>query len=434
MDTANYTVGFARLDMTPPLGVDIPGSWNKKVGEGILDPLYVNAIAFGDGEKTAVILVMDLLGIYGPMMQWKDSIARDMGMDPESLLLCCTHSHTTPNVARPEGDPFYDRWLYRRLCDAITLSKKDLKSVTDVSAAEGRAEGLTFVRRFLMKDGTVITRPAQNLMDQILRPSDENDDSLRVVRFRRTEGKDIVIVNFQSHPDNIGGYLYSADFPGIMRNELERVTENTYSIFINGAEGQMVTDNCALPRIPAGPEKARNHGLKLAAVAADLLKKAVPTKMLGLSYGQRAVRLKTKRDPSRVPEARRIMELWNAGRKEEIHPSAKQANYLFAESRQLLRLEDNDRDYIDTNVVGIAFCGFALAGIPGEPFNEIGKQIRSNSKFPITCVTCQANASYGYFPTAKAHEEGGYESYNTPYVKGTAELLADTADKLLASL
>ena len=61
MDTANYTVGFARLDMTPPLGVDIPGGWNKKVGEGVLDPLYVNAIAFGDGEKTAVILVMDLL-------------------------------------------------------------------------------------------------------------------------------------------------------------------------------------------------------------------------------------------------------------------------------------------------------------------------------------------------------------------------------------
>ena len=105
-----------------------------------------------------------------------------------------------------------------------------------------------------------------------------------------------------------------------------------------------------------------------------------------------------------------------------------------AESRQLIRLEDNNRDYIDTNVVGIAFCGFVLVGIPGEPFNEIGKQIRNNSKFPITCVTCQANASYGYFPTAKAHEEGGYESYNTPYVKGTAELLADTADKLLASL
>lgn len=99
-----YCVGFARLDITPPLGVDIPGGWNKRVGEGILDPLYVNAIAFGDGEKTAVLLVMDLLGLYGPMMQWKDNIARDMDMKPDSLLLCAIHNHTAPNVGQPDGD------------------------------------------------------------------------------------------------------------------------------------------------------------------------------------------------------------------------------------------------------------------------------------------------------------------------------------------
>lgn len=434
MEEKVYSVGFARLDITPPLGIDIPGGWNKKVGEGVLDPLYVNAIAFGDGEKTAFILSMDMLGIYGPMMQWKDSIAKDMGIEPDSLILCCTHSHTTPNVARPEADPLYDKWLYRRLCDAITMSKMDLKPVTEVSYAEDMAVGLTFVRRFLMKNGTVITRPPAAEMDQILRPSDENDESLRVIRFRRTDGHDIVIVNFQSHPDNIGGYLYSADFPGVMRNELEKLCENTLSVFINGAEGQMVTDNCAAPRIPAGPEKARNHGIKLAHFAAKTLEKAKPITERGLSYGQKAVRLKTKRDSSRIPEAQRIMDLWNAGKKEEIHPIAKQANYLFAESRQLLRLEANNHDYIDACVSAICFCGFALLGIPGEPFNEVGKQIRANSKFPATCVSCQANASYGYYPTAKAYDEGGYESYNTPYSKGTAEKLADTADQLLASL
>lgn len=434
MENSQYRVGFARLDITPPLGIDIPGGWNKKVGEGVLDPLFVNAVAFGDGEKTAFILSMDMLGIYGSMMQWKDSIAKDMGIDPDSLILCCTHSHTTPNVARPEADPLYDQWLYRRLRDAITISRNDLKPLEELSYAEDIAEGLTFVRRYLMKNGTVVTRPPVADMDQILRPSDENDESLRVVRFRRTGGPDIVIVNFQSHPDNIGGYLYSADFPGVMRNELEKLCENTVSIFINGAEGQMVTDDCSVTRIPAGPDKARNHGIKLAHFAAKTLKNVKPITDRGLSYGHMAVQLKTKRDPSRVPEAQRIMDLWNAGKKEEIHPIAKQANYLFAESRQLLRLEDNKLNHIDAKVSAICFCGFALLGIPGEPFNEVGKQIRANSRFPATCVSCQANASYGYYPSAKAYDEGGYESYNTPYSKGTAEQLTDAADRLLASL
>ena len=110
------------------------------------------------------------------------------------------------------------------------------------------------------------------------------------------------------------------------------------------------------------------------------------------------------------------------------------ANYIISEARQLKSLEANQLDYKDTAVCGITFCGLALVGMPGEPFNEVGKQVRGNSKFPATCLMCNANGAYGYFPTAEGHDQGGYESYNTPYIKGTAEMLADTADALLADL
>ena len=39
MENPVYTAGFARLDITPPLGVAIPGAWKKRVGVGVLDPL-----------------------------------------------------------------------------------------------------------------------------------------------------------------------------------------------------------------------------------------------------------------------------------------------------------------------------------------------------------------------------------------------------------
>ena len=57
--------GFFELDITPPLGVYIGGGWKARYGQGVLDPLYVNAVAFGDGEKSAVLLVLDNLGLYG---------------------------------------------------------------------------------------------------------------------------------------------------------------------------------------------------------------------------------------------------------------------------------------------------------------------------------------------------------------------------------
>ena len=65
MDMTKFTAGFARLDITPPLGVALGGSWKARDAKGVHDPLYVNAIAFGDGEKSAVLLVADLLGMYG---------------------------------------------------------------------------------------------------------------------------------------------------------------------------------------------------------------------------------------------------------------------------------------------------------------------------------------------------------------------------------
>ena len=66
MDLNHYAAGFARLDITPPLGIPLAGSWNPKPADGILDPLQVNAIAFRQGNTAAILLTLDLLGLYAP--------------------------------------------------------------------------------------------------------------------------------------------------------------------------------------------------------------------------------------------------------------------------------------------------------------------------------------------------------------------------------
>lgn len=430
----SYTVGFARLDITPPMGVRLGGSWNVRVARGVHDPLTVNAVAFGDGEKSAVLLVADLLGIYGVRgYEWPVQIAQELELPEHSVILCSTHTHTGPSVG---ADEQYDQWLYRRLKDAAAIALEDRKPLKDIQWAEQRAEGMTFVRRYKLSDGTVMTNPAGAYIDMIVGPAGHNDDTMRVVRLLREDAPEILLVNFQSHPDNIGGEFVSADYPGAFRDRVESLRENTRCIYLDGCEGQMVIGQRApgVPKTPSSIEKARNYGQKLADIAVSMLDQTVSAQGAGLSFGQMAIDLKTKRDSSRVPEAKRIIEAYDSGRWEEVASTKKQANYMSAESRKIVALEKAQEDYRSTAVSAIAFCGLCLVGLPGEPFNEVGVQIRGNSKFPVTCCLCQANGCHGYYPTAEAYDQGGYESYNTPYVKGTAEQLADTADRLVASL
>lgn len=427
-----YSAGFGRLDITPHLGVAMSGSWVGRTGSGLYDPLYAVAVAFCHGEKTAVVISLDNLGLAGDLgLGIPRRIAEHIGIPEEAVIVCCTHSHTTPSVALDEE---YAAWIMRRLEDLARLALQDCKPVTDVRWAEGEAGGVAFVRRYRMTDGTVLTNPPKAEPEKIVGPACENDDSLRVIRILREDGPEICVVNFQAHPDNIGGDWYSADYPGALRDTVEALRPDTKCLFLNGAEGQMITSNAQAPRIPGGYKKAAAIGQRLGRRVAELAEEAVSTGMEGISFGRKVARMRTKRDPNMLEEARRRLALHEQGKDLEVHPSQKIANYLMVEARQQLRLNEQQLDHIDASVSAVSFCGVALVGIPGEPFNEVGKQIRRNSKFPATCVMCMANGSLGYMPMIPDHNQGAYEDRATPFGPGSAEHLADVADALVKEL
>ena len=51
----------------------------------------------------------------------------------------------------------------------------------------------------------------------------------------------------------------------------------------------------------------------------------------------------------------------------------------------------------------------ALVALPGEPFVELGLEIKRRSPAPHTFVVGYANDWVGYLPTQVAWEQGGYE-------------------------
>ena len=60
-----------------------------------------------------------------------------------------------------------------------------------------------------------------------------------------------------------------------------------------------------------------------------------------------------------------------------------------------------------------------------------GVSIRQRSPYNTTCVCSLTNGRVGYFATAEAYDQGGYEPSNSWFPKGIAETLRDAAVELL---
>ena len=83
----------------------------------------------------------------------------------------------------------------------------------------------------------------------------------------------------------------------------------------------------------------------------------------------------------------------------------------------------------DCLVQAIRIGDQAIVSFPFETFVETGLEIKKKSPFKHTFVIELANGSYGYLPTPKHHELGGYETW-----LGTNKVQKDGSDLLTRNL
>ncbi|MBE6696116.1 MAG: hypothetical protein E7587_06640, partial [Ruminococcaceae bacterium] len=198
--------GFARLDITPPLGTHLDGYFGIRLANGVLDPIELNAIALNDGEKTVVLIAADLLGIdIADVKHIKEKIEERLGLSEECVLLHAIHQHTTfwlDNQNRPNRLPAaYIEVLYTKFVDVAQLAIDDMEEATLSSAEKETAETIAFVRRYRLDDGRAVTNPRSDEVPHIVSRLAEADNTVRLLRFKRKDAKDIALVNFSTHPD-----------------------------------------------------------------------------------------------------------------------------------------------------------------------------------------------------------------------------------------
>ena len=157
--------GFARMDITLPLGTGLAGYFAPRYATDVREPLFLNAIAFSDGENKAVIITVDALGIrYMFCDEIRALIEEKTGVPADHVIINALHQHTS-FVMRPKGgtcaleDKTYIDVLYRKFADVAKMAVDDLSDATlSVSVAPATVP-LSFIRRYRMQDGSVKTNP-----------------------------------------------------------------------------------------------------------------------------------------------------------------------------------------------------------------------------------------------------------------------------------
>ena len=138
-------------------------------------------------------------------------------------------------------------------------------------------------------------------------------------------------------------------------------------------------------------------------------------------------------DPKDLPRAHLYKELHEAGRDEEIPYTAMELTTVIAEASRMVRLE-NGPDHFDLELTGLRLGPVAFVGIPGEPFTDIGRQIKDTEGWSLILPCCLTNGAQGYFPMKSAFDEGGYEARSSKYKKGVAEEIIRAGKELLEEL
>ena len=464
---AEFKAGFARVDITPPMGSFMPGYFKDRRAKEVLDPLQINCVAFSDGKATAFVMQVDTEGISDAVAdRMRDAIVKSTGVDRNAILVHASHTHDGGYLAMhigrdASGKPVYpknatdvDR-IYVDLCvtraaDAAAAAIRDLAPAT-LSYQRSVAKRITFGRRYLMKDGKVRTNPGTGNPDIVRPAGTPPDETVQVLRIDRDGALPICVINFQCHPDVVGGETITADWPGLTRKVFEAATMGgAHCMVVNGTQGDVNHCN-VMPRpgelngltrdfdaVDRGYDHSWHMANVIAAAALSVWIKCIPIEAGEISFATATVRVPAQKandsDEKNLAWAKEVCAKHDAGRDAELPWKEMELTTEVARAARICRMA-NHPDYHDLPIYAVSIGkSLAFGGFPGEPFNDIGKAVKKASPFTLTILSCLTNGSRGYFPFSDSFKEGGYEAATSPFGETVADDLISGQTKLLKQL
>lgn len=392
---AEWKMGVASVKITPERPVPMAGyAARTKPFDHVEANLFAKAMALEDAEgNRAVLVTSDLIGFTASVSEGICARVKEKtGLKREQILLNASHTHAGPALAlTPKSDDAeslrtveYTRKLQDQVADVIVRALADLQTVR-LSAGEGVVD-FPMNRREFRPSGVVLGVNARGPADR----------SVPVLRVDSADGAPrAVLFGAGTHNTTLGGdnYRLCGDYAGFALQTVEEKLPGVTAMFMLGCAG----DSNPYPR--GTMELARQHGATLGKEVCRVLDtKLRPLRgPLRIAYGQVALPLEPL--PPRDELERR------AAGKTRYHPAGAQGWLAMLDKG-----ESPPAEYPCPITVWQFGDDLTLVALPGEVVIDyllmLEKALGPNNLW----VIAYSNDVFGYLPSARVLEEGGYET------------------------
>jgi neutral ceramidase len=429
---------FRRIDVTPSYPVSLLGYFNDRLSEGVLDPLHCRLAAFLDaGRRRAasrcgtgrLLFVQIDACLFDQAFAW--NLGRALGTRQggawgrAEVLVFASHTHTAPALARLYEAPRQERYaseLAVRIAAAAGQAARALADVPAVGAfvARGRAEGLSFNRRWLASDGKAVTNPSRAQRAGLDGPEGPVDPEVLTLWFRDAGGAPLAaFVSAVNHTDTVGGQRLSADWPGALEREIGGALRADLPVFfLPGAQGNVNHFDPQTERDQTCCAEALGLGKAYAEAVLAGLPAARPlvfaARQPALESSLRRVRLPGRPiQPAELAAARTLLAAegeaggGQALTASELAAGAAAVGRVLA--RELLRQAPARRRSYRVPLQAVRLGEALFCAFPGEMFVELGLALKAAGR-PLIVPLGLAGGYYGYILPGERLPAGGYEA------------------------
>ncbi|MBR4750036.1 MAG: hypothetical protein IK083_10770 [Abditibacteriota bacterium] len=388
--------GFGKEIINPPVGAELSGYgyYRERRNTGVMDNLYARCLYVEKDGLAAAAVSCDLLGLTGEVCSRVRDFASSIGIPPERLMLCATHTHTGPAVAHLEGlgvvDPRYVAELPDMIISAIKKAVADKAEVTDMQSSDTPIEPVGFNRAL---------------------PGGPHDNRVRGVLIGRAS-RPIALLSYACHPVTLGPRdKFSPDYPGEVCKVCEE--QGMEAVFFTGICGDVDPVNNLIEWGSGTKETIREYGERifagfekgLAPCPADFAAAYFPTELPVV--------------PMTPEEAEACLD--KAGH-EQV------AAFWMDHIRSIQPTPDSERIEVRAFRLG----DLIIASIPYEGFTVIGDLLRE--AWPKAFVAGCADAILGYLPAREDWDCGCYAAIGSVFFYGRQIFQKGAAEQLGALL
>jgi len=436
-------VAFNRTKITPKdyIGKPMAGYTRKDPCLGKLDDIHAYGVLLsidkGNNNHHLLMISIDILKLPLSIVEYikKRLILKFKPLKPDEIFLHATHTHSsfdlTGEFYYPGGtlgfikgvmfaDNKNDRfivWMTNRIVGMVRKLFEDLESCTIAWKKEGFNPNIVLNRRW----------PTRNVLPD-----------LGIIAFKKLEDRKLIgiIINYSCHPTTLSNYnnKLSADFPGRVISKIYELTSGSVkAIYFNGPSGDLnpiTTSGTNLEKI--NKDKTLSY---------DQLGTYEHTKKIGYIIGEEALKVAksipeenfsiykevvifTKRLLIPQKDAKYYSKVWFSNKvkwllKKYFLFKIAKFDHKFVNFPFFAVERKNLKNYGKTVIHFIKFTvvnnnTFGIITIPGELFEEIGKNLISHAptKMENTLIFQNSQDWIGYlFPLEMYIKEGGYEPF-----------------------